>query len=63
MKIDHNKKPMGKVQPLEVLGWKWDSILIDFVTTFSRTRNGNDIIWVIVDRLTKSVVFIPIKET
>ncbi|XP_056695097.1 uncharacterized protein [Spinacia oleracea] len=28
-----------------------------------RSKNGNDTIWVIVDRITKSAVFIPIKET
>ena len=36
---------------------------MDFVTTLPRTRNDNNAIWVIVDRLTKSAVFIPIKET
>ena len=39
-------------------------ISMDFVTTLPKTKNGNDtIIWVIVDRLRKSIVFIPIKET
>ncbi|XP_021763966.1 uncharacterized protein LOC110728629 [Chenopodium quinoa] len=36
---------------------------MDFVTGFPRTKSGNDTIWVIVDRLTKYAVFIPIKET
>ena len=41
-----------------------DSISMDFVTALPRTRSGNDIIWVIVDILTKStVLFISIKET
>ena len=62
VKIDH-KRPMGKVQPLEIPSWKWDSISMDFVTGLPKTRTGNDTIWVIVDRLTKSAMFIPIKET
>ena len=35
MKIDHNR-PMGKVQSLEVPGWKLDSISMDFVTVLLR---------------------------
>ncbi|KAF5799266.1 putative nucleotidyltransferase, Ribonuclease H [Helianthus annuus] len=36
---------------------------MDFVTKLPKTRKGNDAIWVIVDRLTKSAHFLPIKET
>ena len=36
---------------------------MDFVTALPRTRSGNDAIWMILDRLTKSAIFIPIKET
>nr|GFA12514.1 putative reverse transcriptase domain-containing protein [Tanacetum cinerariifolium] len=36
---------------------------MDFVTKLPRTQSGNDTIWVIVDRLTKSAYFLPIKET
>ncbi|GKA33329.1 putative reverse transcriptase domain-containing protein [Tanacetum coccineum] len=35
---------------------------MDFVTKFPRTSSGHDIIWVIVDRLTKSVHFLPMRE-
>jgi hypothetical protein len=34
---------------------------MDFVTSFPRTPSGNDSIWVIVDRLTKSAHFLAIK--
>ncbi|GKC57204.1 putative reverse transcriptase domain-containing protein [Tanacetum coccineum] len=43
--------------------WKWDNITMDFVTKLPRTQSGNDTIWVIVDRLTKSVHFLPMRET
>ena len=62
VKIEH-KRPQGTVQPLDIPGWKWDCISMDFVTCLPNTRNGNDTIWVVVDRLTKSAVFIPMKET
>ena len=34
-----------------------------FVTCLPNTRNGYDTIWVVVDKLRKSAVFIPMKET
>jgi len=46
--------------PLDVSEWKWDSISMDFVTSFPTTPKGNDAIWVIVDRLTKSAHFVSI---
>ncbi|KAJ0781355.1 putative nucleotidyltransferase, Ribonuclease H [Helianthus annuus] len=36
---------------------------MDFVTGLPRTQAGNDTVWVIVDRLTKSTHFLAIKET
>ncbi|KAM2774418.1 hypothetical protein COP1_019310 [Malus domestica] len=35
---------------------------MDFMYKHPRTRNGYDDIWVIVDRLTKSAHFIPVRE-
>ena len=46
------------IQPLEIPVWKWDSISMDFVIDLPRTPSG-----IVVDRLTKSAMFIPIKET
>ncbi|XP_021775712.1 uncharacterized protein LOC110739565 [Chenopodium quinoa] len=62
VKIEH-KTPQGTVQSLEIPGWKWDCISVDFVTCLPKSKSGNDTIWVVVDRLTKSAVFIPMKET
>lgn len=36
---------------------------MDFVSGLSSTLKGSDTIWVIVDRLTKSAHFIPIKTS
>ncbi|GKA21617.1 putative reverse transcriptase domain-containing protein [Tanacetum coccineum] len=40
----------------------WDNITMDFVTKLPRMSNGYDTIWVIVDRLTKSAHFLPMRE-
>nr|GEU41523.1 hypothetical protein [Tanacetum cinerariifolium] len=37
-------------------------IAMDFVTKLPRTSSGHDTIWVILDRLTKSAHFLPIRE-
>ena len=36
---------------------------MDFVSGLPRTMKGHDAIWVIVDYLTKSIDFLPIKKT
>ncbi|GKA54375.1 putative reverse transcriptase domain-containing protein, partial [Tanacetum coccineum] len=41
----------------------WERITMDFVSGLPRTPSGYDTIWVIVDRLTKSAHFLPIKKT
>ncbi|GJT87418.1 putative reverse transcriptase domain-containing protein [Tanacetum coccineum] len=43
--------------------WKWDNITMDFVTKLPKSSQGYDTIWVIVDRLTKSAIFVPMRET
>ncbi|GJS49071.1 reverse transcriptase domain-containing protein [Tanacetum coccineum] len=36
---------------------------MDFVTKLPKSSQGYDTIWVIVDRLTKSAIFMPMRET
>ena len=59
-KIEH-QKPSGLMQPLFVPELKSDNISMDFVGALPNTAKGSDSVWVIVDRLTKSAHFIPIK--
>jgi hypothetical protein len=54
-------KPAGLLQLPSVLDWKWEEISMDFITGMPTTKKGNDLIWVIVDRLTKSAHFFPVK--
>ncbi|WVZ80938.1 hypothetical protein U9M48_028371 [Paspalum notatum var. saurae] len=60
VKADH-LKPAGMLQPLAVPSWKWEDIHMDFIVGLPRTQKGYDSIWVIIDRLTKSAHFIPVK--
>ena len=62
IKADH-LRPAGLLQPLPVPNWKWEEIHMDFIVGLPKTPRGNDSIWVIVDRLTKTAHFIPVKTT
>nr|GFC86332.1 putative reverse transcriptase domain-containing protein [Tanacetum cinerariifolium] len=62
VKAEH-QKPSGLLVQPEIPQWKWDNITMDFVTKLPKAQSGNDTIWVVVDRLTKSVHFLPMKET
>ncbi|GKF72518.1 putative reverse transcriptase domain-containing protein, partial [Tanacetum coccineum] len=57
-----HQRSSGLLQQPEIPLWKWEGIAIDFVTKLPRTSSGHDTIWVIVDRLTKSVHFIHMHE-
>ena len=51
------------LRPLPVPEWKWEHITMDFLFGLPRTPGGYDGIWVIVDRLTKTTKFLPVKAT
>ncbi|GKA40472.1 putative reverse transcriptase domain-containing protein [Tanacetum coccineum] len=57
------KAPSGLLIQPKIPEWKWDNITMDFVTKLPKTSQGYDTIWVIVDRLTKSAIFTPMRET
>ncbi|GJV91154.1 putative reverse transcriptase domain-containing protein [Tanacetum coccineum] len=56
------KMPSGLLVQPEIPEWKWDNITMDFITKLPKSPQGFDTIWVIVDRLTKSAHFLPIRE-
>uniref|UniRef100_A0A2N9GX41 Reverse transcriptase n=1 Tax=Fagus sylvatica TaxID=28930 RepID=A0A2N9GX41_FAGSY len=60
VKVEH-QRPSGLLQSLPIPEWKWEHISMDFVSGLPRSPKGHDAIWVIVDRLTKSAHFIPIR--
>nr|GEZ29485.1 putative reverse transcriptase domain-containing protein [Tanacetum cinerariifolium] len=61
VKTEH-QRPSGLLQQPEIPVWKWEGIAMNFVTKLPRTSSGHDTIWVIVDRLTKSAHFLPMRE-
>nr|GFB89249.1 putative reverse transcriptase domain-containing protein [Tanacetum cinerariifolium] len=62
VKAEH-QRPSGLLVQPEIPVWKWDNITMDFVTKLPKSPQGYDTIWVIVDRLTKSAIFAPMRET
>ncbi|GJT04985.1 putative reverse transcriptase domain-containing protein [Tanacetum coccineum] len=61
-KAEH-QRPSGLLVQPKIPEWKWDNITMDFVTKLPKTSQGYNTIWVIVDRLTKSAIFTPMRET
>nr|GFC38566.1 retrotransposon protein, putative, Ty3-gypsy subclass [Tanacetum cinerariifolium] len=61
VKIEH-QWASGLLQQLDIPVWKLDEISMDFVTGLPQTQRRHDAIWVVVDRLTKSAHFLPIRK-
>ncbi|GJU48676.1 putative reverse transcriptase domain-containing protein [Tanacetum coccineum] len=61
VKAEH-QRPSDLLQQPEIPEWKWDKITMNLITKLPRSRSGHDVIWVIVDRLTKSAHFLAIRE-
>ena len=62
VKYEH-QKPGGMTQRMPIPEWKWERIAMDFVVGLPRTLGKFNVIWVIVDRLTKSAHFVPVQNT
>ena len=60
VKAEH-QVPSGLLQPIRIPEWKWDRITMDFVVGLPLTGRKHDSVWVIVDRLTKSAHFLPVR--
>ena len=52
VKAEH-QVPLGLLQSIKIPEWKWDQITMDFVVGLPLTRRKHDLVWVVVDRLTK----------
>jgi len=52
-------RSVGLLQPLLIPKLNWEYITMDFAIALPRSLKGNNVVWVIVDRLTKLAYFIP----
>jgi hypothetical protein len=59
IKASHLKSARA-LQPLFIPSWKWYDISMDFIVGLPNTSRHHDLIWVIVDRLTKVAHFLPV---
>ncbi|GJV07845.1 putative reverse transcriptase domain-containing protein [Tanacetum coccineum] len=62
MYYDLKDRLSGLLQQPDIPEWKWEGIEMDLVTKLPRISSGHVIIQVIVDRLTKSAHFLPMRE-
>ncbi|WMV37795.1 hypothetical protein MTR67_031180 [Solanum verrucosum] len=62
VKVEH-QKPGVLSQDIRIPTWKWEDLNMDFIVGLPRNRQQHDSIWVIVDRMTKSAHFIPVKAS
>ena len=60
VKAEH-QVPSGLLNPIPVPQWKWDNIAMDFVSGLPLMQKKHDSVWVIVDRLTMSAYFVPVR--
>nr|GEV57633.1 reverse transcriptase domain-containing protein [Tanacetum cinerariifolium] len=60
MHESYKSKPSGLLVQPKIPEWKWDNIMMDFVTKLP--KSSQDTIWVIVDQLTKSAIFMSMRE-
>ena len=60
VKVEH-QVPLGLLQPIRILEWKWDRITMNFVVGLPLTARKHDSVWVVVNRLTKSAQFLPVR--
>ncbi|KAK5775382.1 hypothetical protein PVK06_043266 [Gossypium arboreum] len=60
VKAEH-QVPSGLLQPITIPEWKWDRVTMDFVSGLPLSASKKDAVWVVVDRLTKSAHFVPVR--
>jgi len=54
-----NNRKLGLYTPLPVPSHPWESVSIDFVGGFPKSRKGHDYLYVVVDRFNKMGILMP----
>ena len=60
VKAEH-QVPSGLLQPIKIHEWKLDRIIMDFVVGLPLTGRKHELVWVVVDQLTKSAYFLLVR--
>jgi hypothetical protein len=60
---DEHRHPTGLLQPHVIPKLKWEVISMEFIVGFPLMARRHDSIFVVVDTLTKSAHFIPVRTT
>ena len=60
VKVEHQVDSV-LLQPIRIPEWKSDRITMDFVVGLPLTRRKHNLVWVVVDRFTKSAHFLPVR--
>ncbi len=60
MKLEY-QKPARMLNPLPILESKWENMAMHFIVGLLVTFNKYDSIWIIVDKLTKTIHLFPIR--
>jgi hypothetical protein len=55
--------PTSFLQPFPIPKWKWEVLIVYFITNISKIVKQHDSIMEVVDKLTKATHFIPVKTT
>jgi hypothetical protein len=58
-----HQHPVSLLQPLPIPEWKWETILVDFITGLPKTQKHNDSIMVVIDKLSNYTQFIHIDSS
>ena len=56
---NNNQAPLGLLHPIETPTERWHTITMDLITSLPVTKAGHDAIFVVVDKFTKMVHYIP----
>ncbi|XP_070039422.1 uncharacterized protein [Nicotiana tomentosiformis] len=62
VQVEH-QRPGGLAKSIEISIWKWEMINMGYITGLPLLFQKHDLIWVIVERLTKSAHFLSVKTT
>src|SRR4051812_10726458 len=60
---EEHQTPADTLKPFPIAEWKWDKVSMDFITGFPKTYNGNDAIFVVIERHSKVAHFLLVRES